>query len=70
MMLSRSIRFSAQAVEDFDQLGQYSLETWGEPQQAEYGNRLLTAMRELAQYPSLGASRKLLMSGLRVLPVA
>ena len=62
-----TIRLSTLARQDLDDIRQYTLETWGQAQWHKYYRGLVIAFERIADSPTIGRDRSLLVEGLRSL---
>ena len=62
-----TIRLSALARQDLDDIRQYTSENWGQAQWYKYYRGLVTAFERIADNPTIGRDRSLLVEGLRSL---
>ncbi len=65
----RSVVLTRRAQEDYRQILQYSVQTWGEEQQIAYNAALVKALTIIGDNPSIGRARADLPPGYRALPV-
>ena len=63
-----TIRLSRRAMKDIEDIRAYTLERWATPKWLNYFSGLSAAMDRIAQDPTCGLPRDLLLRGMRSLP--
>ena len=68
MTTGTGYRLRALALQDLEEIWDYTLEQWGAEQAERYLNALFTCFDDLAENPELGKERKVLKQGYRSFP--